>query len=217
MLREECQHVLPHKRYESHSRSFLYNVDSPRPPLGQGSHQLIQKLPLFIRRHLWPSATQVQRVLDQCLVARAQVKHEWQGSSRRDTSTSGVQCQLADWNAHAIDTEIAETENTAAIRDDGDFDIARPILDDGVEVSFVREGQVHACIAKHAVSAEACDITYAALLTLWLRVDLRPALAGFTNSGRVDQWCQFLFLASDRSSSPLLFPMLTLTLLANRR
>ena len=57
----------------------------------------------------------------------------------------GVEAELADGDAHAVDAEVAEPEDTRAVGDDGDFDIVRPVLDDLVEVAAVFEGQVEAC------------------------------------------------------------------------
>ena len=56
----------------------------------------------------------------------------------------GVEAQLADWNAHAVDAEITKTENAAAICYNCDLDIVRPVLNDLVEVAAVFVGEVEA-------------------------------------------------------------------------
>jgi len=89
-----------------------------------------------------------------------------------DAGAGGVQAQLAHGDAHAVDAQVAEAEDARAIGHDGDLDVVRPVLDDGVQVALVLEREVHA---------------------LGLRVQLRPALARFADRGGVDEGGQVLY------------------------
>lgn len=88
-----------------------------------------------------------------------------------DTSARGVQAQLADRYTHTVDTQVAKTKDTGAVGDDGDLDIVRPVLNDGVQVAAVFVGEVQA---------------------FGLGVEFGPALAGFADGWGVDEWSELL-------------------------
>ena len=114
-----------------------------------------------------------------------------------NASAGSVERKLADRNAHAVDTKVTQTEDARAVRDDGDFDIVRPILNHRVQVALVRERKIH---------------------PLWLSVQLAPALACLANGGCVDQRCELLHLCQyPIQPSQLLLQIPTLTLFANKR
>lgn len=46
-----------------------------------------------------------------------------------NAGASSIEREFADWNSHAVDTEIPKPENAAAISNDSDVDITRPVLD----------------------------------------------------------------------------------------
>ena len=100
---------------------------SPWPSLRQCCHELVQELTLLVRSNLLAPAAQVQRILPQCLVAGAQINCQGQSGIWPDTSACSVQRQLANWNAHAVDTKVTKTQDSRAISDDGDLNIVRPI------------------------------------------------------------------------------------------
>lgn len=60
-----------------------------------------------------------------------------------DSSTAGVERELSDGNAHAIDTEVTETEDTGAISHDNNVDVLRgPVVEDRPEVTTVGPREV---------------------------------------------------------------------------
>jgi hypothetical protein len=118
--------------------------DDTGPALGKGGHELVKELTLLIGRDLVASAAHVQRVVAELLVAGSQVESEGESGIGSDTSAGSVESELADRDTHAVDTKVTETEDTGTVSDDGDLDVVGPVLDDGVEVALVREGEVHA-------------------------------------------------------------------------
>jgi hypothetical protein len=119
--------------------------DNAGPALGESGHHLVEEFALLVGSDLGTARAQVERVVDQVLVSSAEIEADGEGLERVDTGASGVQRQLADRNAHAVDSEVTETENAAAVGDNGDLNIVRPVLDDGGEVSLVAEGKVETC------------------------------------------------------------------------
>lgn len=111
--------------------------DNAGPALGQGGHELVEELALLVSADLVTSAAQVKRVVAELLVAGTQVEGQGKGGIGSNTSAGSVESELADGNAHAVDTKVTETEDTRAIGDDGDLDVVRPVLNDGVEVALV--------------------------------------------------------------------------------
>jgi hypothetical protein len=63
-----------------------------------------------------------------------------------DTSAGGVKTQLANRNAHPVDTKITETQNAGAIGDDSDLNIMWPVLDHRVQVAAIFEREVETCV-----------------------------------------------------------------------
>ena len=99
-------------------------------------------LALLLGSNLGTARAQVERVVDQVLVSSSEIEADGEGLERVDTGASSVQGQLADRNTHAVDSEVTETEDTAAVSDNGDLNIVGPVLDDGGKVSLVAEGKV---------------------------------------------------------------------------
>jgi len=118
--------------------------DNTGPALGKGGHELVKELTLLIGGDLVASAAHVERVVAELLVAGAQVEGQGESSIGSDTSAGSVESKLADRDTHAVDTKVTKTKDTRAVSDDGDLDVVGPVLDDGVEVALVREGEVHA-------------------------------------------------------------------------
>lgn len=118
--------------------------DNTGPALGKGGHELVEELTLLIGGDLVASAAHVQRVVAELLVAGTQVEGQGKSGIGSDTSAGSVESKLADRDTHAVDTKVTETKDAGAISDDGDLDVVGPVLDDGVEVALVREGEVHA-------------------------------------------------------------------------
>lgn len=116
----------------------------PRPALGESSHQLIHKLPLLIGGDLLPAAAHVQRVFPEGLVVGAQVQRQGEGGLGSDTRTSRVESQLANGDAHAIDAQVTQSEDTGAIGDTCDLHRGLgPIGDHGRQIAPIFPAQVH--------------------------------------------------------------------------
>ena len=70
----------------------------------------------------------VQRVLQQGFVVRADVQHHRQALARMQAGAGRVQRQLADRDAHAVRAEVAEPEDALAVGDDDHRRLAvRPV------------------------------------------------------------------------------------------
>lgn len=120
---------------------FVLNDDA-WPSLGESCHHLVEELLLLLSRDLGGAAAHIEWVVPELFVVGAEIHAERESLEWVDASTSTVESQLANTDAHATYTEIAESEDTGAISDNGDLDIVRPVLDDGVEVSTVRVAEV---------------------------------------------------------------------------
>lgn len=79
------------------------------------------------------------------MVVGADVQHDWQALVRIDARQSGVERQLADRNAHAVAAQVAETENSLAVRDHDRLDTRLgPVANDVVDVALVVDGDEQA-------------------------------------------------------------------------
>ena len=116
--------------------------DNRRPALSKSSHHLVQELALLVSGHLRAARAKVERVVDELLVVGSEIESNREGLERVDTGAGSVERQLADGNAHTVDSEVTKTENTAAVGDDSDLDLVGPVLNDGGKVSLVGEGEV---------------------------------------------------------------------------
>ena len=85
----------------------------------------------------------VERILEQRLVVRADVQRDRQALRGMDARAGGVQGELADRDAHAVRAEIAEAEDALAVGDDDDADVAMgPILQDLPDAPVILEGNI---------------------------------------------------------------------------
>src|SRR6185436_13843600 len=97
-----------------------------REALAERDHEgLNERVVLGAADALMPPAD-VQRIVQQLLVVRADIENDRQRRRRMDAGAHRVQRQLADRDAHAADTEIAQPEDALAVGDDHDADVLRP-------------------------------------------------------------------------------------------
>lgn len=68
--------------------------------------------------------SEVQRIVEITFGVRADVEDNRQRAAGINTGAGGVKGELADRNAHAVDAEVAEAENTLAVSHD---DHGRPL------------------------------------------------------------------------------------------
>lgn len=99
------------------------------PLVVEGNHHLVEEL-----EHLWWAntahlGTEIERILEILLVVGSQVKGDWKGTLGVDTGATSVESKLANRNAHSVDSQISETEDTRTISDDGNIDLVlSPII-----------------------------------------------------------------------------------------
>src|SRR5262249_46595790 len=61
----------------------------------------------------------------------------------RHAGAGGVQGQLADGDAHAVDAEVAQAEDALAVGDDDEADVLlRPVAEDVLDAAFAVDGEV---------------------------------------------------------------------------
>ena len=150
--------------------------DDAGPTVHQSLHQLVQENNLLLGRDLPTSTAHVQWIVDELLVAGAEVESQRQCALRTDTTARTVQRQLTHRDSHAIDAQITESQDPRPIRHNGDIDmVARPVPQHARDPSLVRIRHVQ---------------TLGRLIP-----DLRPALARLADDGRVDERKQLLSMA----------------------
>ena len=54
-------------------------------------------------------------IVQQRLIVSADVQHHRQAERRVDAGAGGIKRELADWNAHAVRSQVAETQDTLAV------------------------------------------------------------------------------------------------------
>ena len=113
--------------------------------------ELVDQLVVLVATDTSAAQSEVQRIRQQRLVVRPDVDHDRQRRRRVDTAHGGVQRELADRDAHAADTEIAEPEDALAVGDDDDpdvpVDLGDGVVDELVDAAAVVERHVHPVLA----------------------------------------------------------------------
>ena len=109
--------------------------------------QLVDQLVVLLVAGTSAARSEIERIRQQRLVVRPDIDHDRQRRRRVDTAHGGVQRELADRDAHATDTEIAEPENALAVGDDDDPDVpvelGDGVVDELVDAAAVAERHVH--------------------------------------------------------------------------
>jgi hypothetical protein len=87
----------------------------------------------------------IERVVEQDLIVRADIEDDGQTVLRRHAGTSGIERELADWDAHPAGAEIAEAENALAIGDDDEAHVLfRPVGEQLLQPTARGDRQIHA-------------------------------------------------------------------------
>ncbi len=95
---------------------------------------------------------EVVGVLDEGLVVGAHVEGDGHDAVRGDPAAGRVERQLADGDAHAVDAQVAQAEDSRAVGDDNHVDVVlRPVVDHGGEVPAVVAAEIHAARAAKLV------------------------------------------------------------------
>ena len=91
-------------------------------------HELVDEGQIFVAAHAVLAQAEIERVVEQSLIVRADVENDRQAVLRRHAGAGGVERELADRDAHAAGAEIAETEDALAVGDDDEAHVLfRPI------------------------------------------------------------------------------------------
>ena len=105
------------------------------------------KLPVPVALEPVVPPSQVQRVVEQPGVVRADVERHRQAAGRVQAASGDVERDLADRDAHAVGAEVAEAENALAVGDDDQVDARqRHALEDLVDAPDVVRAEVDAAI-----------------------------------------------------------------------
>ncbi len=100
--------------------------------------EIINKLIILVVGNTRMTPAHIQRVVKQLLVVGAHIQHHRQGIRRADAAAGGIQRELTDWDPHAANTLVTETQNTFAIGHHDHFDIVvRHVLQNIVHVVAV--------------------------------------------------------------------------------
>lgn len=117
----------------------------------QGLDDGINKREELVVTNTLLAQSEVELVLELVLVVGAEVEGNGDGATGIDTGTSDVELELSDGDTHATDTEIAQSENTGAVGDDGNLrselrilGVRSVVLDDLGEVGEVVDGEEEA-------------------------------------------------------------------------
>jgi len=109
-------------------REVLELHDDARKHLLRGLDEFLDDLVERIAGQAPLAQSDVQRVLQQGFIVRADVQHHRQALARVQAGAGRVQRQLADRDAHAVRAEVAEPENAFAVGDDDHRRLAvRPV------------------------------------------------------------------------------------------
>uniref|UniRef100_A0AAG5CP82 Uncharacterized protein n=1 Tax=Anopheles atroparvus TaxID=41427 RepID=A0AAG5CP82_ANOAO len=107
-------------------------------PLHDGLHELVDELVVLRALHARVPQADVQWILQQVLVVRADVDHDRQTLVRRNAGEGRVERELTDRNAHTAGTQIAQPENALTVRHDDRAHVRfRPVAQHIVHVPTV--------------------------------------------------------------------------------
>jgi hypothetical protein len=79
--------------------------------------EFVDKSQVLLAPHAVLPQAEIQRVLEQDLIVRADIENDGQTALRRHAGAGGIERELADRDTHAAGAEIAEAEDTFAVGD----------------------------------------------------------------------------------------------------
>uniref|UniRef100_A0A182JE73 Uncharacterized protein n=1 Tax=Anopheles atroparvus TaxID=41427 RepID=A0A182JE73_ANOAO len=139
-------------------------------PLHDGLHELVDELVVLRALHARVPQADVQWILQQVLVVRADVDHDRQTLVRRNAGEGRVERELTDRNAHTAGTQIAQPENALTVRHDDRAHVRfRPVAQHIVHVPTVVDR--HEQTARPPVLLVARDRDAAQFQLLLLRLE----------------------------------------------
>jgi hypothetical protein len=130
-------------------------------------HELVDETHVFVASDAILPEAEVERVVEQGLVVRADIENDRQAVLRRDACTSRAQSELPNRDAHAPGSEIAQAEDAFAVgHHDKAHVLVGPVLENVADPAACGDRQIDAPR---------------------LAEDMGEFLAGFTDRRRVDQ------------------------------
>ena len=110
-----------------------------------GLHELVDEGRIFVAAHAVLPQAEIQRVLQQRLVVRADIERDGQAVLRWHAGAGGVEREFAKRNAHAADAEVAEAEDPFAVGHHDEADVLlRPVGQQLFQPPSRSDRQVHA-------------------------------------------------------------------------
>ena len=124
----------------------VFELDNAlRPLLVNRLEKFLDEVVVLLTADTGVLVSEVQRIVEITFGVRADVEDNRQRAAGINTGAGGVKGELADRNAHAVDAEVAEAENTLAVSHDDHVDrFLRKILEDLAHVALVFDRQVEA-------------------------------------------------------------------------
>ena len=89
-----------------------------------GADDRLDKIVVFLAAHPLVTPAEVERVGQRLLIVGADIEHDRQGRRRMKTAAGRIERELADRDAHAARTLVAEPEDALAV---GQHDCLDPI------------------------------------------------------------------------------------------
>ena len=101
--------------------------DHAREHLLRGGHEFLDQVIVGLSAQAALAQAHVERIAQELAVVRARVYHHRQAQRRVHARARRVKRELADRNAHAVGTEVAETQNALAVGDHDQARFMRPV------------------------------------------------------------------------------------------
>eukprot|EP00056_Hartaetosiga_gracilis_P004840 m.78504 g.78504 ORF g.78504 m.78504 type:complete len:326 (+) comp11958_c0_seq1:714-1691(+) len=101
-------------------------------------HKLIKKVIIFFPFNSRMPSSHVVLANKSLLTVGSNVQHNWQTTTRVNSCRRCVNCKLANWNGHPINTQVTKSKNTLTICHHNNIHIVLwPVLHDTTDISFV--------------------------------------------------------------------------------
>src|SRR5262245_17713528 len=120
-----------------------------------GLDELLDEIVILLPAHSLVSPTDVERVLQQLLVARSDVEKDRQRLRRVNARAERVERQLAHWNAHSAHAQIAQSQHPLAVGHDDYLGVRmRRVREQRFDLAAMAIGDVEAARAAVDVTVE---------------------------------------------------------------
>jgi hypothetical protein len=107
--------------------------------------EFVDKRHVFFAAHAVLAQPEIERVVEQHLVVRANVQNDRQTVLRRHTGAGGIECELAERYAHPAGAEITQAKDALAVgHHDEAYILFRPVAEDLPDTTAGVDRQIHA-------------------------------------------------------------------------